>query len=147
MLAILQSLLSLLLLLAITAPSTISDASADYTPGAASRVVSLTADMFHAVAKDDTTKHVFVKFYTPWCSHCKEVAPVWDRLSFRLQDRPDVIIAELNAEDNKFLAKEENAHGFPTFLYYTKQGKQGIPYKGQRTLEGFENFARNIGHY
>ncbi len=110
------------------------------------RVVSLDPSNFAAIAKDPDT-HVFVKFYTPWCAHCKDVAPVWEFLSQKLQDRQDIVVAEVNAEEHKLLAKSEKANGFPTFLYYTKQGKVGIPYKGPRTIDGFESFARKLGHY
>lgn len=46
----------------------------------------------------------FVKFYAPWCPHCKNLAPTWSEMASEL--RGQVNVGEVNCEDlpGKFYA-------------------------------------------
>ena len=41
----------------------------------------------------------FVKFYAPWCGHCKKLEPVWADMAKQLKGK--VNVAEVNCEDSK----------------------------------------------
>jgi protein disulfide isomerase len=87
----------------------------------------------------DTVKNndnVFVKFYAPWCGHCKKLAPIWDQLADKMKDE-NVVIAKYDATTNE--NEGVNIKGFPTLKYY-KNGN-AIDYSGGRDLDSLLKFV------
>ncbi|KAM5131440.1 protein disulfide-isomerase A2 [Callospermophilus lateralis] len=112
-------------------------------------VKTLVGKNFEQVAFDET-KNVFVKFYAPWCSHCKEMAPAWEALAEKYRDHEDIIIAELDATANELEAF--TVSGFPRLLYFPAGRDRKLPtlpqmmeYKGSRDLESFSKFLDSGG--
>ena len=82
---------------------------------------------------------VFVKYYAPWCGHCKKLAPVWDQLAEELKDVKGLVIAKLDATANE--VEGVDIRGYPTLKFY-KHGEKATPvdYDGERDIEGFKKW-------
>ncbi|MCJ8747677.1 hypothetical protein PDJAM_G00156090 [Pangasius djambal] len=98
---------------------------------------------FEQVAFDET-KNVFVEFYAPWCGHCKELAPEWEKLGEKYKDHENIIIAKMDATAND--AEEVTVQGYPTLKYFPAGSERKvIDYNGNRDLETFVKFLDNGG--
>jgi len=79
-----------------------------------------------------------VKFYAPWCGHCKRLAPTWDELATTAAGKFNV--AKVDCTTEKTSCSKHNIPGYPTVKLF-KDGAMVEEYKGQRTLEGFVDFV------
>ncbi|THV07435.1 thioredoxin-domain-containing protein [Dendrothele bispora CBS 962.96] len=80
---------------------------------------------------------VFVKFFAPWCGHCKKLAPTWKNLAQSMQNK--LTIAEVDCEAHKSLCKTQKIEGFPTLVFFN--GGARSEYNGGRKLEPLTKFA------
>ncbi|XP_076082915.1 thioredoxin domain-containing protein 5-like [Mytilus galloprovincialis] len=99
-------------------------------------VVELTAGSFKAAIDYGVT---FVKFFAPWCGHCKRLAPTWEDLSKKYADIDSVRIAKVDCTLHKELCQERKVRGYPTLIVY-KNGEMKEEYSGGRDLPSLETF-------
>ncbi|KAL3809356.1 hypothetical protein ACHAXA_009064 [Cyclostephanos tholiformis] len=82
-----------------------------------SNVVKLTKENFDDyVTKDDANGIWFLKFYAPWCGHCKTLAPVLESVAPFLAGK--MAIGKIDCTIEKELCKTHGVRGYPTLKYY-----------------------------
>ena len=103
--------------------------------------------VFHLVGTEHDAivksgKDVFVKYYAPWCGHCKKLAPIFEELS-ELYTGKDVIVAEIDHTLND--VEGVTIEGYPTLVLFPADGSEPIYYDDARSLEAMADFIKEKG--
>jgi thioredoxin domain-containing protein 5 len=97
-------------------------------------VLDLTAANFDATIKGKAT---LIKFYAPWCGHCKNLAPTWDKLATALKGKAQ--IAKVDCTVHAEVCSQFDVQGYPTLIFQDADGKF-IEYEGGRAQADLEKF-------
>lgn len=107
----------------------------------ASEVVILDSSNFEHLTQastGSTTGDWLVKFYAPWCGHCKKMEPMYEELAQKLKG--EVNVAKVDVPANRDLGTRFEIKGFPTLKFFSK-GKV-YTYKGKRTVDDIIEFVK-----
>ena len=107
------------------APETVQDAD--------SSVLNLGSDNFDSSIKG---KNIFVKFFAPWCGHCKRLAPTWEEIG---DADNGVTVAKVDVTEQNALAKRFGIKSLPTLILFKENGEE-ITYSGARNAEELVKF-------
>lgn len=107
-------------------------------PNPTGDVLDLTPEVFAGKLSEGP---MLVKFFAPWCGHCKKLAPIWKQLSLQMQNK--LTIAQVNCDDHGALCKANGIEGYPTLLYLTSSGLRS-EYTGGRKLDQLRSFAERV---
>ena len=94
----------------------------------------------------DSDKEVLVKFYAPWCGHCKHLAPHYDEAAKRLLANPHILLVKVDSTLNEIGGLD--IQGFPTLKFYGKDKSQApIDYNGGRDADGIISWLKEHTEY
>ncbi|KAG5490871.1 hypothetical protein JKF63_00993 [Porcisia hertigi] len=106
--------------------------------GVSAEVQVATKDDFDKVVSGDLT---LMKFYAPWCGHCKTLAPEFEKAAEMLTGV--ATLAEVDCTKEEELARKYEIKGFPT-LFIFRNGKKIMDYSGPRTADGITSFMKAL---
>ncbi|KAL8803915.1 MAG: hypothetical protein Q9182_002882 [Xanthomendoza sp. 2 TL-2023] len=80
-----------------------------------------------------------VEFYAPWCGHCKNLKPAYEKAAKSLDGLAQVAAVDCDNESNKAFCGTMGVQGFPTLKIVKPSKKSGKPtvedYNGGRTTK------------
>ena len=95
---------------------------------------SIKNNTLYIINDDFTNKIGLIKFYAPWCGHCKTMVPTLKKLADE-NDNTDVVYGSVDCTDenmgNDKLTEVAQIQGFPTIFTIHPSGKLS-PYKDGR---------------
>lgn len=102
-------------------------------------VVELTSNNWDEVVVQ-SGKNSFVKFFAPWCGHCKKLKPDWDKLGALYEKDSNVVIGDVDCTaSGKELCEKYGVQGYPTLKTFWRSSSED--YKGSRDYIALKKFA------
>ena len=87
-----------------------------------------------------------VKFYAPWCGHCKSLAPTWADVESQYNNKKvngkTIKVLQVNCDENTKLAEKHDVKGYPTIKTF-HNGKEE-DYSGGRDLASISDHIEEL---
>jgi len=83
-----------------------------------------------------------IKFYAPWCGHCKNMAPAWEKAAKALKGVVKVGAIDVDDASNREIGSKYGVTGFPKVKYFGLNKKDSPQdYKSARDATAIVNYA------
>lgn len=101
--------------------------------------IPLTMDNFLDVTDGKT---IFIKFYAPWCGHCRAMADDWTRLEEDWKSHPIAFVGDVDctSDEGRPLCEDFEIATFPTLIYGDPMAAE--TYDGPRDYESLSAHAQ-----
>lgn len=96
----------------------------------------------------------FIKFYAPWCAHCKKLAPDWKKVEKAYERNDKLLVGNVDCSDGppqqsgqggrNPLCDKYRAMALPTILYFYPPTKKASHYDGNKTTDNLLAFAAEL---
>jgi len=80
-----------------------------------------------------------VEFFAPWCGHCKNLVPEWEKAAMALKGI--MKIGAVDADSDKSLGGQYGVQGFPTIKFFGENKGTPSDYKSGRTAKDIVDYA------
>jgi len=101
-----------------------------------SDVIDLDPTNFDQVLKSELP--FFVEFFAPWCGHCKQLAPTWEKVATNLKGV--IPVGKVDCSAHESFCGKYGVKGFPTIKLFSKKGKVQ-DYQQGRDVRSIMDFA------
>ena len=96
----------------------------------------------------DNDKDVLMYFYAPWCKHCKEFYPNYEKLARKLKAKnPNLIMAKMDATENDIEYFPINK--YPTIKFYpgNAKNKEPLHFNNRQTIVELLDFIKSNAYH
>mmetsp|Transcript_1890 Transcript_1890/g.2901 ORF Transcript_1890/g.2901 Transcript_1890/m.2901 type:complete len:228 (+) Transcript_1890:48-731(+) len=102
--------------------------------------IQLTYDNYDEITNGKT---VFIKFFSPSCGHCQEIAPVWERMAKQWVNHDQGLVGSIDCTEETKFCDDMKLSGLPTLLYGEPNYKGALlkEYTNDKTYEDLSEFA------
>jgi protein disulfide-isomerase-like protein len=103
---------------------------------ASSSVLEVTTSTFASLPPN-----TLLKFYAPWCGHCKRFASTYEAIATALEET-ETTVARVDGSSEIAISSIFGLQGFPTIYYIAPDGATVYQYKGARSKEALVAFTQ-----
>ncbi|KAK7067363.1 Protein disulfide-isomerase A6 [Halocaridina rubra] len=103
-----------------------------------SGVIDLTPSNFQREVLNSDSVWI-VEFYAPWCGHCQQLVPEYQKAAQALKGV--VKVGAVNADEHRSLGGQYGVQGFPTIKIFGLNKNKPDEFNGQRSAQGLVDAA------